>query len=176
VDLRRAVIFGAVVLLMLTTGVTAESQADMKFSDPYQLFHFMIPSGWIFQAGESSRQLLVFYGPEHDQLIYIEYFPEISFSDPMDFAAQVLGHYSADYGLTSFELVNAPRLIDLAGVKAALVEYDYLGRKERTECRIFTIVNQIGLTITFSESKTHYAYSKDLFDSILASLTWEVSQ
>ncbi|HKM17435.1 MAG: hypothetical protein GX228_01220 [Firmicutes bacterium] len=165
----------AVVILVFTTVVKAESESDVRFCDPHHLFHVVIPSGWIFQAGESSSHLLVFYGPEHDQLIYIEYFPEIAFSDPMDFAANVLEHYSADYGLPKFELVRELEPIDLGGVKAALAEYDYLGRIERTECRVFVIIDQIGLTITLSEAKPHYAVSKAQFDLILADWGWEVS-
>jgi len=182
VDLRRGLLLFAV-LCILTTAVKAESPADtaggvadVEYSDLYGLFQLMIPSGWIYQAGESSACLLVFYGPEHEQLLYIEYFPELTFTDPMEFAASVLNHYGAAYGLNGFELISGPTLIDLAGLKAAQVEYNYVGKKEWTECRIFAIIDQMGLTITFSEASEYYSDSKAQFDSILASLSWEVSK
>jgi hypothetical protein len=180
VELRRRILLFLVLTLCVSvpaaSGEEAAEVVEARFFDPYRLFQLTIPSGWIFQAGESGADLLVFYGPEHEQLLYIEYFPEIAFSDPMVFADKVTGHYGAEYGLKGFQLLTGPFPAELDGITAAQVEYSYLGRKERTEYRIFVIVDQMGLTITFSDARPHYAYSKRQFDAILASFGWEVGK
>ncbi|HHT36981.1 MAG: hypothetical protein ACE3NC_07410 [Candidatus Wallacebacter cryptica] len=160
-------------LLLLTSGAV---KADVNFIDPHGSFMFTIPNGWIFQAGESSERLLVFYGPEDDQLLYIEYFADLSLDDPWEFGRRVLKHFSAEYGLRDFELIADPELWNLNGIEAAVIEYKYRGSKTRREQRFFVVIEQVGLNISFSDAEASFDHSREEFDLILNSWRWEVDQ
>lgn len=165
------------VLICIVLFITAaEAKADVNFTDPHRIFRFTVPAGWIYQAGESNDRLLVFYGPDTEQLLYIEYFTDLDVEDSYQFCNRVLRHFSADYGLPDFELLEEPVVWNFAGIEAAAVEYSFVGSKERIERRIFVAKGSAGLTITFSDGRPYFAESLDHFDFILNSWSWEVSQ
>lgn len=156
--------------ILLITAVNVKATAD--YFDPYHLFKFRVPFGWIFQVSESEADLLVFYGPSQDQLLYIEYFKEITDQSSLEFAARVIEHYGSVYGLIDFEIIRELDLKEIDGISVADVVYSYTGTKKRTERRIFAILQNYGLTITFGDAKDHYHEGEVQLNLILDNWTW----
>lgn len=162
------------ILVFALSYINVFSAAAAGFSDPQGVFHFELLDGWIYQVAASEPNLLVFYGPGDDQILYIEYFPCINIQNPIQFAAVALQHYSADYGLPEFKISSVLHTRILAGREVGEVEYSYRGKKERIERRIFAVVGSMGLTITFSDVPASYHEMIDQFERMLDSWLWEV--
>lgn len=166
--IEKIVLLSLTILLIMSIYV----KATANYFDPYHLFEFRVPVGWIFQVSESEADLLVFYGPSQDELLYIEYFKEISDQSSLEFAERVIEHYDSVYGLVDFEIVQELELKEIDGISVADVVYSYSGTKNRTEHRIFAVLHDYGLTITFSDTHDHYHEGEVQFELILDNWTW----
>lgn len=158
--------------LVLPLIITVNVKATADYVDQHGLFVITIPPGWIYQAQESDSRLLVFYGPQQDQLLYIEYFFGIEHDSALEFAHTVLKHFDAEYGLPDFTVLSELESRDLTGIPAEEIVYSYSGRKKRMEHRLFVINRQWGLTITYSDSFEAYDTNRDQFNYVLDRWSW----
>ncbi len=159
----------AIFLAIMATGNV--SGTDTYLSQP-GLFKIKIPSGWIYQVTESDENILVFYGPKSEQLLYIEYFGKIKDETSLDFGKRVIKHYNADYGLVNFEMLRELELVDLSGKMVASVVYSYKGHAKLVEYRYFVVFRGQGLTITYSDLATNYPQNTDGLNFVLENWSW----
>lgn len=146
--------------------------ANSEFTDPHEKFSLLIPDGWIYHAFESTNNLLVFYGPSDEQVLYIERFPDAANHNPESFALRVIELYSKPYGLKDFALITEPQIQEVDQQELVGIVYSYTGTKPRIEHRLFAVTQNTGLTITYSDSAVDYHNNAPEFESLLQGWIW----
>lgn len=163
--------FVAVTLALLTMST---AQAGTSFWDPLGYYELFVTPYWVFQVGESSNQLVVFYGQGTDDLLYIERVGRVQDESVRAFAERSLTHYKSPHGPQNFEVTNPLHARNVGGTEAVYVEYRYetTNRQYRQETRVFVILDELGFTITYSDSSANHDVGVRRFWDILDGWRW----
>lgn len=162
-----------VISLMLITTVPV---CATGLVEAWDLFSIKAPPGWVYQLQESKDNILVFYGPGEDGLLYIEYLGAVADCSAMNFAKRVIKNYESEHGLNDFVLVEALREYLLDGISVIEAVYDYQGRILRRERRLFVIIAGQGISITYSNAPKQYGDYQEDFQCLLANWRWLVGE
>lgn len=158
--------------------ILAASQAlgnGFMFTEPGGYYQTVIPEQWVYQTHQSDNHLVVFYGPDESNLLYIERLQHILDDNARSFAERTLNLYEAPGGLRGFQLEEPVTELMIDGVAAASSVYSYLldSKARQWEYRIFIVLeDEQGIVITISDSEDSFEDSCAVFQTVISNWRW----
>ncbi|HHT90477.1 MAG: hypothetical protein QM451_05860 [Bacillota bacterium] len=167
VKTRIACIF----LLILLSGGIARA---FVFTDPTALYSTTIFDQWVFQAHQSTANLIVFYGEGDSDLLYFERLGAVSDPSLQEWAERSLVLYAGPGGLQQFQLQRSLQETDVDGQAGLSVVYSYENERGHAlwEHRVFLVLpDRQGFSITLS-SDGPWVMEDPLLMEILGHWRW----
>jgi hypothetical protein len=163
-----------VVILAVLVGCSGTVQAFL-FTDPTGLYSTQIGDRWVYQAHQSTSELMVFYGAGDFELLYFERLGPVGYATALEFAQRSIELYGGPGGLEQFELVRDFAAVEVAGVQGISCAYAYQdGYGNRLwEYRIFLVLpTGEGFSIAFSDHSPEVAEGPPPLEDILRHWRW----
>ena len=171
--MARCVSLGIIaIVLILSASLGVEA---FVFTDPTEFYSTLIQNQWVYQAQQSTAQLIVFYGEDDLDLLYFERLGIVPDASAQELAERSLQLYESPGGLTEYKLERSPREIDVAGQNGALCVYTYKNSHGNTlwEFRIFFVLpQQEGFSIALSGTGDWAYEDPPLLTDILSHWRW----
>lgn len=160
-----------VIFFFLVATLAGHAHGQQTITDPQGLFEFALPSGWVFQAQQSSDSMLVYMNSGKDRVFYTENRPS-RYQSLEEAKTRILDVYASEWGLKEFVLLETEADMSVDGQDAVQICYQYVDEHSYTikESRIIVLVEDTLVSAAAAAAEEDTAPS--LLEDVLESWRW----
>ncbi|MCR4427127.1 MAG: hypothetical protein NUW23_13255 [Firmicutes bacterium] len=177
---RRYVILSILAVIVFSCGaratvargapVVTTGLGFVEHTDSEMRFKLLLPKDWVYVPEQSLEGSWVFFGPNDQDLAYVEIYevPEF-FTDSLDVSAALLERYEED--LHGFRLIAGPEAVRLGGSDGAVSVYSFVTSSGEaiTAAEVTILVGPDAYTLTIQDSTEEFLLRLGAYETTASS-------